>query len=171
MKVLTTYAWNGRGLASKIRSRDLDDIWNNFGIFLIDGSLNLISKSPLWLNSHKAIYFNGKGTFFWRAYLNDFPVIISRWAGGCPAHIYEVYSDQHLRSKFALKDGSICILSFPLDSVDERKTSAFKNRAVWFLTWRGREHFVYRDCAYKTLVWHPYVRRWTHHAYQTFSYE
>lgn len=158
---------SGRGLAARLRTEDIKDIENSLGIPLIGGSLNLVSRKPVWLDSGKAVHSNLGGHFYWRASLNGEPILISRWSGSCPVHIYEAFSDKHLRSHFGLNDGDIVTLQIDTDIVNTASGSHF-NKLTWYAVWYGREKLAYRDGIYSSLIGHwrlrNIVKRITHNA-------
>ena len=164
---IQAFVLGGRGIASEIRADETQEISRKFGLSLINGSLNLISKSPVWLDTDRAIYTNGNGHFYWRASLNGIPVIVNRWIRRCPVHIYEVFAEEHLRSRFGLVDGDAVTLEISNDIVDKERNSSALNRLVWYLAWRGRERFAYRDGFYTGLAFHWRIYKLTGRAYQS----
>jgi len=86
-----TIVISGRGLAVNDRADDIQDLSTRLNIKLINGSLNLISRKPVYLDTKKAIYFNGSDFYYWNGTIGGIPVIINRW-WGCPAHVFEIFS-------------------------------------------------------------------------------
>ena len=144
IKKFTAFVLRGRGNASKDRSAEIRELSQQFGISLINGSLNLVGESPVWLDSRKAIYTNGRTHFYWKCHLNNIPVILNRWSEGCPVHVYEIFSEEHLRSKLGLSDGDSVVLEISPDIIDREKDSSRLSQIVWYLTWWRREQRVYR---------------------------
>lgn len=150
---------SGRGMASKLRRDDVTHLSQNLGITLVPGSMNLVCHQPVWLNTTKSIYRNEQGHFYWNAQLNGYPVLVSRWSGSCPVHVLEVYSEEHLRSRFALNDGDAVSIEIPDETVDLDATRSILNRVIWNLVWRGREALAYRDGRYLKAIGHWRVHR------------
>jgi hypothetical protein len=154
----------GRGRASRVRAAEVDRLSAlNCGP-LVRGSLNLMSLRPTWLNLESAFFVAGEH-HYWKAEIEGIPVILNRWHG-CPAHVYEVFSEVHLRSALSLRDESRVSLSIPREHVDAERTSALGNLLVWYAAWRWRERFYYAGERYLWLLRHPYFRRYTRRAFQ-----
>jgi hypothetical protein len=159
---IPAFVVSGRGITTARRAEDVSLINEMHNLQLIDGSLNLISKTPVYLNSETA-FLRGYCSF-WFAAIRDVPVVLYRWAG-CPAHVFEVFADRHLRTALGLHDNSRVILEVPSTCIDRVKTSDLMFRAAWYLRWRGRESLFYRDAWYsreitrhlrKTFFWRAY---------------
>lgn len=151
----------GRGQASRVRARDIEDVSAARELPLVQGSLNLISEQPLYLRMEQA-FFSVDNHAYWDAKLDGVPVILNRWRG-CPAHVFEVFSDRHLRSALSLTDRSRVTLSIPGQTVDISRSRSLCNRLIWYGIWRGREEFFYAGEKYVRLLRHrfvhPYVAR------------
>lgn len=165
-KQIKTIVLGGRGNASRDRSVDVKELSERLSISLIDGSLNLAGTIPVWLDPEKAIYTNGKSHFYWKAHLNRCPVILNRWSTGCPVHIYEIFSEEHLRSKFGLSDGDPVVLEISTEIIDGERDSSILNRLVWYLVWWRREQLAWQDGIYSGFLRHRVIRRMTRRVYQ-----
>jgi CTP-dependent riboflavin kinase len=148
-------AIKGLGLSTTHLSKDASEINEILSLRLRNGTLNLISNEPLWFDKNAAI-FNAGNFYYWKAWLNDLSVILVRF-DGCPAHIFEIFAEEHLRSKFGLSDGDTVIISGEDRIIDATRTGSSKNRIVWYLTWRYREA-LYRPGLYQSVVESPRVR-------------
>ncbi len=145
-----TFVSSGRGLATEARQDDLKELSELCGIAFVSGSLNLLSKRPVWLVPEYAIY--RKGSFiFWEASLGGLPVVIGRWLSGCPAHVFEVFAAQRLRDKLALRDGDGVTLEISRNIVSLDQSTLWA-KTVWALFWKFRENQVYSDGKYWKLV-------------------
>ena len=133
----------GREIAATARASDISQILREHKVRLIDGSLNLISNHPLWLDP-QAAFFSKERRYYWFATLNGSPVIVNRW-GGCPGHVFEVFSADHLRTRFRLSDGDPVLLEFPVEILDATKNSSFRKLLKWYLVWSKRERLYYRS--------------------------
>lgn len=154
----------GRGRAASVRAAEVDRLSELTCGSLVSGSLNLMSLRPTWLNMESAFFVAGEH-HYWKAEIEGIPVILNRWHG-CPAHVYEVFSEVHLRSALSLRDESRVSLSIPREHVDVERTAALGNMLVWYAAWRWREHFYYAGERYLWLLRHPYLRRYTRRAFQ-----
>ena len=141
---------DGRGMAASLRSEDVGCLATLERVSLVPGSLNLIGEEPVWLDKSAAVFIGKTGHCFWRAKLNEVPILLNRWAG--PAHVYEAFSEHHLRSLLKLKSGDHAVLSIPNDSVDFTETRRIKNRVIWFLVWSGRRTLYYKSNQYLNFV-------------------
>lgn len=148
---ITASVVRGRGLATSRRADDVASLDRMLSCSLSPGSLNLVARTSLWLDSTKAIFRSPDGCCYWRGWLNDFPVLINRWSG-CPAHIFEIFSDENLRSKLGLRDGVRVWLAGEENIVDSVRTRSMKHRVAWFLAWKGREAAFYRSPSYVRVV-------------------
>ena len=157
---------SGRGIASVQRSRDIARISSKFAIPLINGSLNLAATSPVWLDTRQAIFAGEDQHFFWPARLNGVDVFLNRWTSTCPVHIFEVFSTEHLRSKFGLTDGDSVTLEISGALVDPVSSSSWRSILIWYLVWRGRETHVYRDGIYRKAALSRKIHGTTWRAYQ-----
>ncbi len=110
---------SGRGLAGSLRAADVAELSKRQEIPLVDGSLNLVLSSPIWLDASRTVYVGETGHFYWQAELNGIPIVLNRWS--CPAHILEAYSTTHIRSKLNLEDGDRVTLSIPLNTVTPKR--------------------------------------------------
>ncbi len=145
-----TFVTSGRGLATDARRDDLKELSKLCGIQFVSGSLNLLSKSPVWLVPESAIY--RKGSFIcWEASLDGSPVIIGRWLSGCPAHVFEVFAAQRLRDSLALRDGDGVTLEISSSLVSADQSTLWA-KTVWILFWKFREGQVYKDGKYWKLI-------------------
>lgn len=148
----------GRGLASSTRSEDIRIISRSSGKNLKPGSLNLIA--------HKALYFKKKEVFlkiadhyYWPADIQGVPAYISFWDGS-PAHVFEMFSEYHLRSRLNLNDGDRVTVTVDFDFLDWHRTDLLKNRIVWTAAWRYRESWFYTSNAYQRLIEEGKLRRY-----------
>lgn len=155
---------SGRGIAAEGQDNDVAALSDLLGTKLVSGSLNLVARKPLWLNAQAAILTTEEGHLYWRATLDDYPVIINRWQGGCPAHVYEIYADKRLRKKLELNDGDHVCLSLDKSDVDNGKS--FLCVLSWFLTWFLREDMYYKNDKYLHWVTHKPVSKFTWRAMQ-----
>ena len=156
----------GRGNASRERQSDLQQLSKLLQKSIVPGSLNLSCHSPIWLDTKRAIFSNGRYHYFWQASLNGLPVIVNRWIGSCPAHIFEIYADTHLRSTFQLCDGDYVRLSFNSDLLDKAMSMSGWSRLVWSVLWKWREVEYYRDGLYYRTVLQRRIRRFFWRAFQ-----
>jgi hypothetical protein len=155
----------GRGIASQLRSSELKEMSAKHGLNLVDGSLNLISRQPFWLDTNRSFFHRGN-QYYWHAALNGTPVVMNRWLGTCPVHAFEVFASEHLRSKFKLADGDQVALEICVGDLHSRLNSSKLNRLVWYLGWFGRERFFYGNGAYQRLILHWRVHPLFRRAYQ-----
>ena len=147
---LGAFVTSGRGLATDARRDDLKELSKLCGIAFVSGSLNLVSKRPVWLVPGSAIY--RKGSFiFWEASLGGLPVVIGRWLSGCPAHVFEVFAAQRLRDKLDLHDGDRVILEIPMNIISPDQSTLWA-KTIWTLFWKFREGQVYKDGRYWKLI-------------------
>jgi hypothetical protein len=167
-KTLRALVTKGRGIASKLRSSELGEISEKFGLKFVQGSLNLVSREPLWLDTQKCFFISGTHCY-WHARLNGIPIVLNRWIGGCPVHVFEIFSEAHLRSLFNLADGDQVRLEIPLDCVHAPSNNTRLNRVLWYLAWLGRERCFYADGWYLNLVSHSQFRPFLRRTYQTFN--
>jgi hypothetical protein len=151
LECIPAFVVSGRGIAASLRAEDVSLINEMHNLRVIDGSLNLLSKAPIYLDPDAA-FLRGAWHFFWYAAIGDVPVIVNRWKSDCPAHVFEVFSDRHLRSALKLRENSQVILKIPKTCIDHKRTSAFRFRAAWYLLWRGRERMIYRDGWYMSVT-------------------
>lgn len=144
----------GRGIAAKARAPEVEALCRIRSTSLVSGSLNLVSKKPVWLDLNTAFFASEHSRhFFWDAWLNGTPVILNRWIG-CPVHVFELFAQDRLRVKHNLRDGDEVTLTLPISSISSPNMSCLKNRLVWYLVWRGREKHYYIDGWYtKCLRW------------------
>jgi len=147
--IIDAYVVAGRGRASIIRAADVKSISEKHNISLINGSLNLISKTPTWLNSKKSFY-NNELSYYWHADLNGMPVVINKWYG-CPAHIFEIFATKHLRTELDLVDNEKVILTIPREFLDIDTHAMWKERLKWKLAWSKREEHYYKDGVYQLI--------------------
>jgi hypothetical protein len=147
----------GRGLASSRSAPDVDHINRSFGLKLRNGSLNLVSRQPIWFDPAAAIYA-GESYLFWKARLGDVPVIINRWPS-CPAHIFEIFAEVHLRSSLGLSDGDMVEISGPHGMIDWARSASRKHRISWCLLWYLREAKFYHSDLYIKFIQLPMIRR------------
>jgi hypothetical protein len=164
LESIPAFVVSGRGIAASLRAQDVSLINRTHNLQLINGSLNLVSKTPVYLDPDAA-FLRGACHFFWFAAIGEVPVIVNRWKS-CPAHVFEVFADRHLRSALKLRENSQVILRIPKPSIDHRRTSAPKFRAAWYLLWRGREGLYYRDRWYTRLTRSSVRKRFFWRAYQ-----
>lgn len=158
---IKTFVAAGRGLASSMRASDMERLAQIQGRTFFKGSLNLISKQPVWLNTTTADYATENGRhFYWNATLNGIPVVINRWAGA-PAHVFEIFAEEKLRTKLQIDDGDPVALSIPQAIIHAEKSRSLRYQTSWFLCWRGREAKIYTDDSYCTLLNHRSLRRLT----------
>lgn len=142
----------GRGRATKLRSDDVRVLSSQIGKELLQGSLNLVSNKPLWIRKETAIYSTDDGHLYWHGLLNGLPVIVNRLIAGYPVHIYEIYSDIHLRDTLNLNDGDKVSLSINEDILDKEKNKNIKHILTWYLLWFCREGFYYKSDTYLRLL-------------------
>ena len=147
---LNTFVTSGRGLATDARRDELRQLERLWETTFVSGSLNLLSRKPIWLDPDSAIYRNGLA-IFWNASLNGLPVVIGRWLSGCPAHVFEVFAPLRLRDALALRDGDRVILEISKSIVSTAQSTLWA-KFVWALFWKFRERQVYRDGRYLRLV-------------------
>lgn len=151
----------GRGMAAKLRSSDTTELSKLLGLTLVSGSLNLVAKKPLWLNSKLAVLSTEQGHLYWKATLEGLPVIVNRWKGDCPAHIYEIYADVRLREALNLHDNGKVRLSLDELIVDNHTSKSFLHIISWCLTWRYREKKYYRSNEYLKWVKRKPISKFT----------
>ena len=133
-------------MASSLRSEEIAKLSKLRGLDLLNGSLNLVGTSPVWLDTCHALYSSGKGNFYWEACLEGIPIILNR--GGFPAHIFEVFSENHLRSVLNLQDGDVVTISIPLEIINAKENARLRNRMIWYAVWSRRETFYYKSDGY-----------------------
>jgi len=129
------------------------------GVEFVQGSLNLVSNTPVWLDAGSAIYKSG-AQLFWRASLEGTPVILNRWVGGCPVHVFEVFAAVRLRDVLGLEDGDAVNLEIP-DEIVSRSDASLLGRLLWQLFWRYRTRQIYHDGGYLTFVRSRAMSRYT----------
>ena len=149
---------SGRGWASRTRGDDVAKLAALNGATFVDGSLNLISSGPVWLDARSAIYRNGS-QIFWRASLEGMPVVLNRWAS-CPAHVFEIFASVHLRNTLGLKDGDTVRLEMA-DEIISPSDASLLNRMIWNFFWKYRENQIYRDGPYPSLLRSRFMRGYT----------
>lgn len=150
--VIRAKVTSGRGKAGYLRSNDVVELSQITGSNIINGSLNLVASRPLWLNPDTAIYSTDEGHMYWKAQIGEKEVLLNRWKGGCPVHIYEVFADFHLRKSLKLKDGDILELTINNEVLDTENNSDIKCLTSWFLFWYGRESLYYTCDNYLALL-------------------
>lgn len=155
---------SGRGLASVRMAHDIETINRILGLSLRKGSLNLVSRRPIWFDPQSAIFRHGT-QHFWKGCLNEEPVILNRWTG-CPAHVFEIFGKEHFRSKFNLVDGNVVCLSGEKRILDETKNASVKSRLAWYALWGCRETMYYKSDLYLEMQSRPYIRRRFWRAFQ-----
>ena len=138
----------GRGKAASLRRIEIAELSEQLGTELISGSLNLIADKPTWLTSKTAIYSTEQGHIYWHATMNGLPVVVNRWKGDCPVHVYEIYANIRLRDAFDLNDGDEVCLSLGRDIIDVEKCSSVKHIVTWYLLWFFREGLYYKSDRY-----------------------
>lgn len=131
---------------------------------LIKGSLNLITKKPIWLRSDAAFISKGIHHFF-HARISGYPVVIDRWSFRCPVHTFEIYAEEHLRCKFSLRDGDRVDIEIDDAFIDQENTSNWYKRILWYAVWRGRETWLYPDGLYRRLVFAHRAYRFVRHTF------
>ena len=142
---------SGRGMAADTRTDEVATLSKQLNTSLVSGSLNLVAKKPLWLDEKSAIYTTNQGHMYWEATLNGLPVLVNRWKGDCPAHIYEIYANTKLRTALKLKDGAVVHLDLNRITVDMATSKNIKHIVTWYLIWFCRETFYYTNNKY--LAW------------------
>lgn len=148
----------GHGWASLGLADDVAKLAATVGAPLVDGTLNLISKTPVWLDARAAIYRNGS-RLFWRASLEGMPIVLHRFST-CPAHVFEILATVHLRNAFGLKDDDVVHLEIPDDAVS-RSDASLLNRLVWNFFWKYRENHIYRDGIYRSFLLSRFASAYT----------
>ena len=139
---------SGRGMATKLRSHEIAELSLLVGTTFVSGSLNLVAKKPLWLDSRIAIYSSNDGHLYWPAFLEGVPVIVNRWKWDCPAHIYEIYANTKLREALKLDDGDEVHLSLDKSILDSKRNRSKVNIISWYLIWFCREKLYYSSNKY-----------------------
>lgn len=140
----------GRGRASIVRSDEVRELATQAKTPLFPGSLNVLITHPVYLLPKTADYTRG-GHMYFLAKVNEVDVYLNRWKGS-PAHVFEVFSTQHLRSSLRVENGSVLKLKIPIHCVDQRRTSNKGNRLTWFVLWRFREELYYLSDWYARYV-------------------
>ena len=154
----TLFVTRGRGLASSIRSQDVRIISRSSGKNLAPGSLNLFSTRALYVNKTTA-FLKIADNYYWPAKLLDIPIYISVWDDG-PAHVFEVFSEHHLRSTLNLNDGDRVAVKVDSSFLDWHRTKLLKNKVSWMAAWRYREPLYYTSNAYQRLIEEGRLRRY-----------
>lgn|SRR5574337_605178 len=149
---------SGRGWALKDRAEDVAELSAIEGRQFVNGSLNLVAHVPVWLNADFAMYKRGTW-LFWRALLENVPVVIGRWTSGCPAHVFEIYAAVRLRDALKLEDGHVVKLTIPDQIVSITEVSVW-NRVIWSLFWKYRERLIYCDGLYMAILRTRVIRRY-----------
>jgi hypothetical protein len=155
---------SGRGLASSLRQREIADLAVIAGREIVPGSLNLIAPDPVYLKRDAAVLVRGIHMFF-PATLGDVPVFVHRWRGA-PAHIFEIFAAQHLRSHLGLRDSDTVALAMPGEAIDHHRTACIRHRLSWALVWKLRERLFYSHDPYATWVQTRWRVRYTWRANQ-----
>lgn len=150
---------HGLGWASKYLRTDIAMLSVIEGNAFVAGSLNLVSRMPVWLDVDAAFY-RGERWAYWHANLNKSPVVLGRWLGGCPAHVFEIFSWLRLRETFALKDGDTVSLELPEDALFSSDSHS-RDILIWNLFWRFRERQFYHHGAYRRLMLSRMLQRYT----------
>jgi len=148
MPELSGIVCSGRGRASLERCHDVARLSALSGRSIFPGSLNLVTRRPVFLDTRAAVYCNGMWCYF-AGQLAGKPVFVNRWVGS-PAHVFEIFSDTHFRSELGLHDGSVVHLCIADDNVVTDVPALRK--LLWLLIWRGRETWFYRREAYYQLM-------------------
>jgi hypothetical protein len=157
---------SGLGLAKKLRCKEIEYLSDLIGSDLVKGSLNLVADKPLWLNNKTVIYSTEEGHMYWQAVMNGVPVIVNRWRGDCPAHIYEIYATTMLRSELGLVDGDIVCLDLDKRIVDLNTTKNIKHIVTWYLIWFFRKHLYYRSNKYLHWLKSSWIKGYIWRAFQ-----
>lgn len=140
----------GRGRASIVRSDEIQELATQAGVPLFPGSLNVLTTHPVYLLPETADYKRG-GHMYFLAQVNGVDVFLNRWKGS-PAHVFEIFSNQHLRSSLKVENGSALKLEIPINCVDQGRTSNKADRLAWFVLWRFRERLYYLSDWYARYV-------------------
>ena len=144
---LKAIVMSGRGLATTLRAEDIAQLSKLQGIALKHGSLNLVGRAPVWLDTSCAIYSSNENIFYWHASLEGVPIILNRWRG-CPAHVYEIFSENYLRTMLNLRDGDVVTISIPLNIINSKENARRRNRLIWYMTWSRRGELYYKNDRY-----------------------
>ncbi len=157
---------SGRGLATESCAFDIQQINNDQALTLINGSLNLISKRPLWLDADRAI-FKTEWRVYWKGRLEGVPVIIHRWFATCPVHVFEIFAEDVLRERLNLKDGDNVSLAIPREVVLSDRDVLAGDKLAWYAFWWGRESQIYnRNKGYWNFLRRRLVERFSVRATQ-----
>jgi hypothetical protein len=148
MPELSCTVCSGRGRAAIERADDVAQLSAMSGRSIVAGSLNLVTSRPVFFDTRAAVYRNGMWCYF-AGRIAGRPVFINRWIG-CPAHVFEVFSDTHYRSELGLLDGTIVKLCIADDTVVPDVPELTK--LIWLLFWRGRETWFYSCESYCRLM-------------------
>lgn len=162
---IATWVTKGRGIAASLRSKEIECLGNCLGKCFVPGSLNLLAREPVWLDTRMAI-FSARGHYFWPGRIADHEVVISRWMGNCPAHVFEIYSTSHLRTVLRLADQDSVRLDIPSSCIDHGVTGSIAYRFSWYMAWYRRERFFYQDTRGLQWLFHWRVQRALYRAYQ-----
>ena len=140
----------GRGMARIERQSDIKSLEKLTNMVFVEGSLNLIANSPIYFKENASFYQKNNHMFF-KGKLNDIPVFINRWKGA-PAHIFEIFSTQHLRKSLKLHSGQTVKLSILNLYLDDERNQNIKNKLIWIIYWKFRESLFYRSEYYPHIV-------------------
>lgn len=140
----------GRGRASFERSAEVLQLEKQAGVVFFPGSLNLLTKYPVYLLPGASIS-PAQGHMFFHAKANGLDVYLNRWQGS-PAHVFEAFSPEPLRSSLGVENGSMIKVDIPIGCVDQDRTSNTKNGLVWIALWRFREELFYLSDWYPKYV-------------------
>lgn len=130
---------SGRGKATKHILQEYDEFSTATAEQILPGSLNVVLREPILLDSQKAKIISGGSRLLWKAHLFDKPVWVYRFLHA-PLHVVEILSSDHLRTELSLKDGDVVELKLASEIVVDL---TFRQKAAWTFIWKGREKWSY----------------------------
>jgi hypothetical protein len=150
---------SGRGICATERAGDVKAISERLGMHLQPGSLNLVTKRPIYLAGSEAVYWDGTYNRYWKGWLCGLPVLINRWQS-CPAHVFEIFAEVRLRDAFDLFDGEAVPLHIDAQAVAQDRSNSATNRMVWTVLWKWRERRFFSDDRYAWLLTRSAFRKY-----------
>ena len=133
-----------RGNAKAHISAEIDEFEAATNEKIIPGSLNVILSAPTLFSENTVRACSNGKRLLWPAKIRDKNVWIYRFPHA-PLHVAEILSDEHLRSRFELKDGDQVHLEV---SPDMRVPMSIRQWCAWQLIWRGRARWSYHNDLY-----------------------
>ncbi len=142
----------GKIISGRSNAKEQVADWNTYfyeilGKRFYPGSLNIVMKEPLFLDTNKAIKF-ADNRYLWVGMVDSEPVYIYRWSS-CPLHVIELFSEIKLRDYLKLNDGETVCIKIPYEFVSQ---SMVIKSIAWGVLWKKREAWYYANQYYFNLT-------------------